>query len=218
MRRIILTALALSASMASVPVHADAGDLLVKVRATYHARSEGFSLTLNDQAEVVDALVPNSFGGEASATLFLTDHWATEISLGGATYDLEDETGTGILSAGLLTSAATLQYHPLDSDAVVRPYIGAGISYMNFYSEELKDVLINEAAGAFTPYTSDIRGGFSPVAQLGADIAISQQLYLNLDAKYTSVKTEVYVQNETRLTVARRMGSLVLATGVGFRF
>lgn len=218
MRRLILAAATIGAAVSSVPAHAEAGDLLVKARVTYHHRSEGFSFTLNDQAEIVDAFVNDAVGGEASATLFLTDHLAAEFSLGGATYDLEDETGSGVLSAGLLMSTATVQYHPLGDRAVVRPYIGAGLSYMNLYGEELQDVIINEASNPFTPYTSGIHGGFAPVGQVGADIAVNQRLYVNLDAKYTSLKTEIYVQNETRQTVARRMGSLVVAGGVGFRF
>lgn len=218
MRSLILAAVAIGAVVPSVPAHAEAGDLLVKARATYHHRSEGFSFTLNDQAEIVDAFVNDAIGGEVSGTLFLTDHVATEFSLGGVTYDLEDDTGRGVLSSGLLMTTATVQFHPLGDRAVVRPYIGTGISYMNFYGEELQDVVISEASNPFTPYTSGIRGGFTPVGQFGADIAINQRLYVNLDAKYTSLKTEVYVQNETRQTIARRMGSLVVSGGVGFRF
>lgn len=218
MRRLILAAAAIGALVSSVPARSEAGDLLVKARATYHHRSEGFSFTLNDQAQVVDASVDDAVGGEASAALFLTDHLAIEFSLGGVTYDLDDDTGNGVLSAGLLMSTATVQYHPLGDRAVVRPYIGAGMSYMNFYGEELQDVIINEASNPFSAYTSGIRGGFAPVGQVGADIAINQRMYVNIDAKYTSLKTEVYVQNETRQTVARRMGSLVVASGVGFRF
>lgn len=218
MRRFILAAAAIGALVSSVPAHAEAGDLLVKARVTYHHRSEGFSFTLNDQAGIVDAFVNDAVGAEASATLFLTNHLATEFSLGGVAYDLEDGTGGGVLSAGLLMSTATVQFHPLGDSAVVRPYVGAGMSYMNIYSEELRDVIINEAASPFTPYSAGVRGGIAPVGQVGADIAVSQRLYVNVDAKYTSLKTEVYVQNETRQTVARRMGSLVVAFGVGFRF
>lgn len=218
MRSFIIAAAAFGALMSSVPAHAEAGDLLIKARATYHHRSEGFTFTLTDQAQVVEAYVNDAIGGEASATLFLTDHLATEFSLGGVTYDLEEDTGEGVLSAGLLMSTATVQYHPLGDRAVVRPYIGAGLSYMNFYGEQVQEVIINDASAPSTPYTSGIRGGISPVGQVGFDIAINQRMYVNIDGKYTSLKTEVYLENQDRQTVARRMGSLVVAGGVGFRF
>lgn len=218
MRRVILAAIAFGAAVSSVPAYAEAGDLLVKARATYHVRSEAFSFTLNDDAQVVNATVDNAVGGEASVTMFLTNQIAAEFSMGGTTYNLNDENGGKVLSAGMLQSTAIMQFHPIGEDAIVRPYVGAGLSYVNFFGEELEEVIINEASNPFIPYSTGIESGFAPVAQVGADIAINKRLYLNADVKYTSIRTEVYVQNETRQTVSRRLGSLIVATGVGFRF
>lgn len=218
MRKVILAAIAFGAATSSVPAYAEAGDLLVKARATYHVRSEGFSFTLNDDAHVVNATVDNAVGGEASVTMFLTNQIAAEFSMGGTTYNLKDENGGKVLSAGMLQSTAIMQFHPLGEDAIVRPYVGAGLSYVNFFGEDLEEVIINEASNPFVPYSAGIQSGFAPVVQVGADMSVNKRLYLNADIKYTSVRTEVYVQNEVRQTVSRRMGSLIIATGVGFRF
>jgi len=218
MRKFILLAAVSSAIVTGVPAHADAGDILIKARGTYHKRLDSFSVTLPDTDQPVDADVEDAAGAEASLTMFLTNHIAMEFSLGGAGYQVSDDTGRELVSANLLMSTATVQYHFSPKGERFRPYVGAGVTHLNLYGEEVEVVLLESAPDPFVSYNSRLTGGFAPVGQVGADIAISEQVYLNLDVKYTTRKTEILVEREARATDARRMGAVIVAAGIGFRF
>lgn len=218
MRRFILLAAVASATVTGAPAHADAGDILIKARGTYHKRLDSFSVTLPDTDQPVDADVEDTAGAEASLTMFLTNHIAMEFSLGGAGYQVSDDTGRELVSANLLMSTATVQYHFSPKGELFRPYVGAGITHLNLYGEDVEVVLLESAPDPFVSYNSRLTGGFAPVGQVGADIAINEQVYLNLDVKYTTRKTEILIEREARATDARRMGAVIVAAGIGFRF
>lgn len=218
MRKFILLAAVSGAIVTGAPAHADAGDILIKARGTYHKRLDSFSVTLPDTDLPVDADVKDAAGAEASLTMFLTNHIAMELSLGGAGYQVSDDTDRGLVSANLLMSTATVQYHFSPKGELFRPYVGAGITHLNLYGEDVEVVLLESAPDPFVSYNSRLTGGFAPVGQVGADIAINEQVYLNLDVKYTTRKTEILIEREARATDARRMGAVIVAAGIGFRF
>lgn len=218
MHRMFMLAVVTAATMVAVPAHADAGDILIKARGTYHQRLDGFAVTLPDAELAIDADVENTVGAEAGLTLFLTDKIAAEFSLGGAGYQVKDATGRGLVSANLLMSTATIQYHFAPDGKRVRPYLGLGVTHLNLYGEDVEVAVSNSAPDPFVSYNSRLTGGFAPVGQAGADIAINDRLYVNLDVKYTARKTEILIEREVRATEARRLGSLIVGAGIGFRF
>lgn len=217
-QRILMLAATVAVAAAGAPAHADAGDILIKARGTYHQRMDGFSLTLPDAEVPVDADVENTAGAEVGVTMFLTDKIAAEFSLGGAGYQVQDDTGRGLVSANLLMSTATLQYHFAPDGKHVRPYLGVGVTHLNLYGEDVEVALLDSSPDPFISYNSRLTSGFAPVGQVGADIAINEQLYLNLDVKYTARKTEILIEREVRATEARRLGALIVGAGLGFRF
>lgn len=218
MRRFTVFAAALAAAVTSVPAHADAGDILIKVRGTYHKRLDGFEVTLPDTEQPVAADVEDAVGAEASMTMFLTQHIGVELSMGGTSYKVSDASGRGLVSANLLMTTATIQYHIAPDGKRLRPYVGVGLSHLNLYGEDVEVELLDSAPDPFVSYNSRLTGGFAPVGQVGTDIAINEQIYLNLDVKYATRKTEILIEREARATDARRMGAFIVAAGIGFRF
>jgi outer membrane protein len=217
--RFMITLVAVAvASLASVPAQAEAGDILIKTRGTYSMRLDDFIVTLPDADEPVGANVVDTPGAEASLTMFVTDHLALEFSLGSAGYEVEDDSGRGLVSANLLMSTATIQYHFAPEGKVLRPYLGVGLTHLNLYSEEVETELLESSPDPFIAYNSRLTGGFAPVAQVGADIAVNERLYFNLDAKYTIRQTEILIEREARATDSQRIGALILGAGFGFRF
>ncbi len=218
MRELTMLAAAVAAFLASAPAHAEIGDILIKGRATYQNRLDGLTLTLPDDALAIESDIEDSVGAEVSITLFLHEHLALEASLGSGNYQLRDTLGDELLSANLLISAATLQYHFVPDGKILRPYIGAGVTHLNIFGEEADVALVNSVADTFAPGAVRLSSGFAPVAQIGADIAVSDQVYLNVDAKYTTRETDLLIAREERTSDTRQVGSLIIAIGVGVKF
>lgn len=218
MQRIFAFVLASIAALAGQPASADPGDILLKARGTYHQRLNNFAIMLPEEDVPVDAEIQNTAGAEAAIALFFTDNIAAEFSLGGAGYQVTESKGRGLVSANLLMSTATLQYHIAPDGKRIRPYIGLGVTHLNLYGEDTEVDSKNPAPDSFSSYNSRITGGFAPVAQAGADVAMGDQLFINLDIKYTARKTELMIEREVRATEVRRLGALIVGLGIGFRF
>jgi len=218
MRKLFMLAAASAASVTSVPAHADVGDILIKARGTYHNRLDGFVVTLPDTDQPVAADVADAVGAEASMTMFVTEHLGVEFSIGGSSYKVSDANGGGLVSANLLMTTATIQYHIAPDGKRLRPYVGVGLSHLNLYGEDVEADLLDSAPDPFVSYNSRLTGGFAPVGQVGTDIAINEQIYLNLDVKYATRNTELLIEREARSTDVRRMAAVIVAAGIGFRF
>jgi outer membrane protein len=219
MRSVTLALAALAAMALSTPAAAEPGDMLIKIRGGYVLRTGSSVVTVDVGGTPVSAKAKAAPGGEASLTFFMTDHLATELTLGGAPYDIKDRSGKTLVSAGLITPTAMLQYHLMPASKQFRPYVGVGLSYANFYSEKAGEVLTNRVVTPAISYSADIKDGLAPVAQVGADIAINEQLYINIDAKYLGANSKLTLdQGGTSQTVSHRMRSIIMGAGVGFRF
>jgi outer membrane protein len=231
MRKLIYIGAISAAAFAGTPALAEAGDILVKARGTYHLRLDGLSVALPDSGQVdraegslpgsgqvTNAEVADAAGAEASLTLFMTNNLALELALGATKYEVRDETGGALVSANLLMSTATVQYHLMPESKGFRPYLGVGVSHLNLYNDKVDIVLLNKAEDQFSSTNARLTGGFAPVGQVGADIAISERSYVNLDVKYTARKTEILIERGSSSITERRLGALVLGVGMGFKF
>jgi outer membrane protein len=219
MRAFVMGTAAMAATAFANPAYAAPGDILVKVRGGYALHSGGKRVAVDIDGSTMTAKAKGAVGGEAGLTFFMTDHIAAELALGGASYDLKDATGHALISAGLVTPTAMLQYHLLPNSRIFRPYVGVGVSYANFYSEKPGELLTDRTNPFPTSYSVNIKGALAPVAQVGADIAINDQFYINVDAKYLRSNSKLTIDEEgNRQTVSHKMRSLILGAGVGFRF
>ena len=81
----------------------------------------------------------------------------------------------------ILPPSVYAQYYFFDKDASVRPYVGAGLNYTTFFSEKAK------LAGV-----SDLRlkDSVGPIANVGVDIKLTDNLYLNAAMWYANIKTK----------------------------
>jgi len=216
----LATAMAVIAGVAMTsPAMAAPGDILIKIRGGYALRTGSSAVTVNVGDTPVTTRARGAVSGEASLTFFMTRHLAAELTLGGAPYDLEDSKGRSLVSAGVITPTAMLQYHPMPDSKTLRPYVGIGLSYANFYSEKAGEILTDRHVFPPISYSASLKGALAPVAQIGADIPIDDQFYINLDAKYLGANTKLTLeQGSDSQTVSHRMRSIVLGAGVGFRF
>lgn len=217
--RALTICMVLAATAFAGPASADPGDILVKVRGGYVFHSGSSRVTVEVDDTSLSATAKSAVGGEASLTFFLTEHVAAELAFGGSSYDLEDASGRTLSSAGMITPTAMLQYHLLPESRVFRPYVGAGVSYANFYSEKPGELLTDRSTDFPISYSTGLSGSLVPVGQIGADIAVNDQFYVNIDAKYLGGNSKFRVDaGGNKETVSHRMRSIIIGAGVGFKF
>ena len=94
------------------------------------------------------------------------------------------------------------QYH-FDAPGF-KPYVGAGLNYTRFSS-------VNLPAGV-----SIDRNSFGPALQVGVDIPLAKNLYLNFDVKKVFIKTDVSAGGAKLGTF--KVDPVLVGVGLGWRF
>jgi outer membrane protein len=217
MRTSPIVALALLSS-AAMPAYAEAGDVLLRGRAIIVAPNE-------DSGSILPAFpgegvsVDSSFAPEVDITLMATDHIGFELIAATTKHSLTGMTGTtgtiGRLgSTWVLPPTLTAQYHFLPESSV-RPYVGAGLNYTIFYSEDSSSGL--EAAVGATSISLDDSFGWA--IQAGIDIDLSEDVFLNFDVKYIDIDTTATITNATlgTQTIDVDLNPIVVGIGLGIR-
>lgn len=215
MRSLLISAAALASFVSTA--EAAEGDWLVRLRGIVVAPTENSSAVLptfpTGSVSVDDAIVP-----ELDFTYFVTDHIGAELILATSPHDISGEgslSGLGeIADTMALPPTLTLQYHFLPS-AKVRPYVGVGINYTIFYSEDAETAL-TDAIGATTVSLDD---SFGVAFQAGVDFDINDRFFLNADIKYIDIDTTATLNTGGLInTVDVDLDPIVAGIGVGMRF
>ncbi|AZJ35771.1 OmpW family protein [Tenacibaculum singaporense] len=180
----------------------------------WQARFRWVSVLPNESATIGtiggDVEIGKSFIPELDFTYYFTENIAAELILGTTNHDVKAvNTALGDVNLGdvwLLPPTLTLQYHFNIND--FKPYVGAGVNYTIFY---------NADPGAVVDV--DYENGFGYALQLGFDYDLDDTWFLNVDAKYVGLSTDVSV-NAGIATVPAEVdiNPLLIGFGVGMRF
>lgn len=186
-----------------------AGDFMVRLRGIYVVPDEDSHIgTIGGEADISNELVP-----EVDFTYFITDHLALELIAATAKHDVEAKnTAVGDLDLGsvwVLPPTLTLQYHVMP-DGIISPYFGAGVNYTLFYGKDTGD---------------DIDGitydnhSFGFALQVGTDISLAENLYLNFDVKKVWIDTDAEVRALGTTVDARvDVDPWIIGVGLGYKF
>ncbi len=216
MRSLLLSA-ALAAALAT-PANADQGDWLVRLRGIYVAPQDESGPVLpavpTGTVTVDDAIVP-----ELDFTYFFTNNIAAELILATSPHDVAGAdalVGLGeIADSMVLPPTLTFQYH-FAPDAKVRPYVGAGVNWTIFYSEDSKASL-DTALGGPTDVSMDDSFGWA--VQAGVDFDITERVFLNVDVKYVDIDTTATLDTGGVInTVDVKIDPIIVGVGLGMRF
>ncbi|MCP4635476.1 MAG: OmpW family protein [Methyloversatilis sp.] len=193
-------------------VQAAEGDWLVRVRALHMSPSNDNSTTTVVPAlgEVTaeDRLFP-----EVDISYFFTPNIAAELILTVPQKHDVELGGVNIGSVKHLPPTLTLQYH-FNPEGSVRPYAGLGLNYTRFSGVKLD---AGTVLGGSVPLTMD-RSSFGWAAQLGVDIRLAPQWFLNLDAKYVKIDADIAVKGAGVPVTRLDVDPLLLSVGLGYRF
>ena len=217
MKSIYLTAAALVALAAADPAQAEQGDVLVRTRAIMVAPTEDSS-GIEPTFPSDEVSVSNSFAPELDFTYFVTDNIGLELILATTKHDINGKNGLEpigeLADTWVLPPTLTLQYHFMPKSNV-RPYVGIGLNYTHFYSEDASDGL--ESAIGDTKVNLDDSFGYA--VQAGVDFDIGKNLFLNLDVKYIDIDTEATLKTGSLTNkVDVSLDPIVVGIGVGMRF
>ncbi|KAB1159501.1 OmpW family protein [Tenacibaculum aiptasiae] len=180
----------------------------------WQARFRWVSVMPNESATIGtiggDVEISNSFIPELDFTYFFTENIAAELILGTTKHNVNAVgTALGNVDLGhvwLLPPTLTVQYHfNLNK---FRPYVGAGGNYTIFYSA-------NPGAVVDVSY----KNSFGYAFQAGFDYDLDDTWFLNVDAKYIGLSTDVTV-NAGAATVPADVdiNPLLIGFGIGIRF
>jgi len=161
----------------------------------FQLRVRALAVVPNESA-TIDAIggnvtIANDYVPELDLTYFFTKNIAAELILATTQHDVKAvATAAGDIPLGdvrLLPPTLTLQYH--FNSEMVHPYVGAGVNYTLFYDANSGPVADEvEYDNAF---------GFA--FQLGFDFDITDKWFVNIDAKYLLLNTDVTVDATTAL-------------------
>lgn len=198
-----------------------------KADSKWQARFRLVSVSPNESATINtiggDIAIDNKIIPELDFTYFLTENIALELILGTTKHNV-NTVGSNLTAVGgaasanvdlgnvwLLPPTLTAQYH--FNMEKFKPYIGAGINYTFFYNinagNTIKDVSYDNAFGfAF---------------QGGLDYDLNDKWFLNFDAKYILLKTDVTVDASNlaaNLSIPAKVNinPLLIGFGLGMRF
>lgn len=125
--------------------------------------------------------VDNGTSLTLTGTYMFTKNWALDILAAWPfSHDIELD-GVKIGSTDHLPPTISGQYHFLP-DGKFQPYIGLGVNYTTFFSEETE--------GPLGGSSLSIDDSFGLAAQLGADIELSDKWVINLDVRYLSIEAD----------------------------
>ncbi|MBU2940594.1 outer membrane beta-barrel protein [Lacinutrix sp. C3R15] len=160
-----------------------------------------------------DVTIANDYVPELDLTYFFTKNIAAELILATTQHDVKAiSTAAGDIPLGdvrLLPPTLTLQYH--FNSEMVHPYVGAGVNYTLFY----------DANSGPVADEVEYDNAFGLAFQLGFDFDITDKWFVNIDAKYVLLNTDVTVDATTALgaTVGADVDidPFIAGIGIGYR-
>jgi outer membrane protein W len=143
-----------------------------------------------------DLSVDSDLSPTGTITYMLTDHIGTELLVAYPfTHGLDLKVGgiqgnneTRIGSVDALPPTLSLQWHFLPN-AMIRPYVGAGVNWTMFTGEELR----GDAKGLGKLRLDDSFGG---AVQVGADFMLNDNWFFNADVRYIGVSSEASLKTD----------------------
>lgn len=202
-----LLVLAVVAAFAPVLAQAEAGDIVVRLRATNVNPSVSSNLGAQTNATYASSTLASTLYGSNDAKLevgsntipeldisyYFTKNIAAELILALGTRHDVNVSGTGgsinhnLGSVNLLPPTLTAQWHFMP-DQTFDPYVGAGLAYVLGMDRKLTADSVD--LGGAQPIRID-RNSFGTVLQAGFDVNLQDKWLLNFDVKKLWVGTDV---------------------------
>ncbi|MEG9530498.1 OmpW/AlkL family protein [Mannheimia indoligenes] len=223
MKKTTLAILLGSTLLAGSAMAHQAGDTMFRFGAV-HVKANSSSDAKSKSATGIDVNldVKNNTQLGLTATYMLADNVGIEL-LGATPFSHKINAKAKVLKSGAevdfdrvvilkqLPPSVYAQYYFFEPNAKVKPYIGAGLNYTRFYH-----------AKSVSPAVTDLsvkKHSFGPVANLGVDVKLTDNIYFNAAAWYTRIKTTAkFKAAGADHEVKVKLDPVVLFAGFGVKF
>lgn len=180
----------------------EAGDIIV--RAGIASVQPNETMEAGSTLDTLNGGLGNNEQLGITASYMLTDKLGLELLA--ATPFKHDITSNGakIGETKHLPPTLSLQYYPMDNQSAVQPYVGVGVNYTTFFSEEstLGNLKLDDSWGL--------------AAQAGVDYAVSDNVVLNAAVWYIDIDSDASLNGADIGTVA--LDPWVYMVGVGYKY
>ncbi len=209
--------------LASFPAAAAQGDWLIRLRGISVDPSSSSGPVVSNGTAIAGSgvSVDDDIQPELDITYMLTDNWGLELILATSEHDvLADGSLVSlgkIIDSRVLPPSLLLQYH-FAPDGKVRPYVGLGVNYTLFFSEDVTSSFEAAAGGASD---AELDSSFGLAAQVGVDFALSGDWFFNLDVKVVDMSTDATITTPGPLGTLRvdvDIDPTIWGIGIGRRF
>lgn len=202
-----ISGLLVAAVMAvSAPVTAQAGsesgNFMVRIGGSAVLPDSKVTTSIAVPGEVTDQFIPS-----ATLTYFLSKNLAVELYCCFTQHAIELNGLGKVADTWIFPPTLTLQYH-FDGMGPLKPYIGAGVTWMHFFKEKGK--------GALAGVGADIDDSFGFALQAGVDISMGGGWYFNADVKKIFIETDAAFTNG--ITANADIDPWIISAGIGYRF
>lgn len=219
-RHLSLVALTTTA-LTALPVLAfEAGDIVIRAGATtVDPREDSGEVTVNGVGVASGLGVDSSTQLGLTLEYFFNQQWGVELLA--ATPFEHDASATGALSGlGKIVEAKQLPptlsaiYH-FDTDMHCKPYVGLGINYTTFFSEDL----VGSGVAAFPGGDVTLDDSWGISVQAGMDFMLNDNWLLNASVRWIDIDTEAKIKFAGNTVAADiELDPFVFTLSAGYRF
>ncbi|MCB2381515.1 MULTISPECIES: outer membrane protein OmpW [Shewanella] len=194
---------------ASVSAH-QAGDIIVRAGAIVVAPNE----SSDPVATFGEFKVSNNTQLGLNFGYMLTDNFGVELLAATPFSHDVSLAGVGkIAETKQLPPTLVAQYYFGNSQSVVRPYIGVGVNYTNFYDNEFT----NDLGGALTDLSMTTSWGLA--AQAGVDYQVNKNWLVNASVWYAQISSDVkFKLSGDTVVIGTDIDPWVYMVSVGYTF
>ena len=151
----------------------------------------------------------------------VTDNISAELDLGVPyKHDLVGDgaiKGTGKLgTAEVLPPTAFIQYRFFQPNAMIRPYVGAGITYAYFQKETGSGQMTALLDPGGSPVTYRMKNKIAASLQIGSTVAFNERWFADVAVVKTFLKTKATFS--TGQTQDIKLDPIALSVGIGYKF
>lgn len=121
-------------------------------------------------------------------------------------------------SAKHLPPTVTLQYYPMESTSKFQPYVGVGVNYTKFFSEDVDSDL--ETTLGVTGGDLELDDSVGWAAQIGFDYEVDDHWLINASVWYIDIETEAKFTFDQPVVIKTDVDidPLVYMIGIGYKF
>jgi outer membrane protein len=155
-------------------------------------------------------------------TYMLSNHWGVEVLASTPfDHDIEADLGATTVDAGSgkhLPPTVSLQYYPMESTSKFQPYVGVGVNYTKFFSEDVDSEL--ETTLGTTGGDLELDDSLGWAAQIGFDYEIDEHWLINAAVWYIDLETDAKITFDQPVVITTDVDidPLVYMISIGYKF